>query len=348
MSNPALSAPAAEERPVVSQACHFCKSRHLKCDGSNPVRMMPEQAPQTPRMVLFFDESFIESLSQVLWHPTSLLASVRYLLASYLTNSGMAQCIQCQLRRQECIFSATPKRRGRKGRGGDESPAKRVKLANEMPAPTNGTTLKPVIPTTRAAPRLLTSQQLMTSRNVEKGDATAYRPEDLVDLILAQQAKLEQKRQDLAEADISGLIGTLAIESCFPHVVVPMMHFSPILTLPITCQDLSDFTQDSECEHTPFADVSFELDYADESALAEALFTGFSQRNGMYYPNGTVTVDVQLVKSYVHKFNSADLTRQLLNSSITEMTEAYCYGVFLSAGMYYSIFHHLIMSKCCQ
>lgn len=28
-----------EERPVLSQACHFCKSRHLKCDGNSPVRI---------------------------------------------------------------------------------------------------------------------------------------------------------------------------------------------------------------------------------------------------------------------------------------------------------------------
>lgn len=28
----------ADEKPTTYQACNFCKSRHLKCDGGTPVR----------------------------------------------------------------------------------------------------------------------------------------------------------------------------------------------------------------------------------------------------------------------------------------------------------------------
>jgi hypothetical protein len=96
--------------------------------------------------------------------------------------------------------------------------------------------------------------------------------------------------------------------------------------------DLSDFEQDREYIKVGGTDIDFEPDYPDEKTFGEALYRGFSQRYGMYYPNGVVTVDVEHVQEYLTRFNKASEVRRMLSGTIYELTEAYCYGVFLTSG----------------
>lgn len=237
--------PVAEERAGLSQACHFCKSRHLKCDGNHP-------------------------------------------------------CIQCELRRQECVFSTVSKKRGRRGRTGDEVAGKRKKIANEG----NDGTPTPVIVASNevVSPKLLSNEQQQILRIVQSGDLQQLEMEQVIDLIMAQQSKLDAKRKQLAESDTNGLF------------------------------DLSDFSQDREY-NVPTSDVEFEPDYANADTFATALHDCFSRRFGMYYPSGKAAVDLGQVREFVHKFNSAAEIRVLLQSdSIVELTEAFCYGVFLASG----------------
>lgn len=81
------------------------------------------------------------------------------------------------------------------------------------------------------------------------------------------------------------------------------------------------------------SDVRFEADYPNEDAFAEALYYAFFRRYGMYYPNGKVTVEADQIKHFVKKFNRASEIRQLLQSeNLIDLTEAFCFGVFLASG----------------
>lgn len=96
--------------------------------------------------------------------------------------------------------------------------------------------------------------------------------------------------------------------------------------------DLNDFSQDREYDMTN-SDVQFEADYPNEDAFSEALYYAFHRRFGMYYPNGKVTVEAEQIKHFVKKFNRASEIRQLLLcENLIELTEAFCFGVFLASG----------------
>lgn len=81
-------------------------------------------------------------------------------------------------------------------------------------------------------------------------------------------------------------------------------------------------------------DINFEQDYPDETSYGDAMHEAFSKRFGLYYPNGAVTVDKDLVHLFVKRFNRAHEVRKMLQGDIYELTEAFCYGVFLATGTY--------------
>lgn len=101
----------------------------------------------------------------------------------------------------------------------------------------------------------------------------------------------------------------------------------------IIFKDLSDFSQDSEYDMTGRT-VIFAPDYPDEISYADAMHDVFSKRFGMYYPNGVVTVDKELAHAFIRKFNRAAEVKKMLQGGIYELTEAFCYGVFLTAGTF--------------
>jgi hypothetical protein len=120
------------------------------------------------------------------------------------------------------------------------------------------------------------------------------------------------------------------------YLVKSVLNEQPILTTRFFGPDLDDFSQDREYDVAQ-SDGQFESDYPNADAFASALYDAFSKRFGMYYPNGVVTVDREHVHNYVHKFNSANAIRTILQTgSIFELTEAFCYGVFLASGTLWS------------
>ena len=96
---------------------------------------------------------------------------------------------------------------------------------------------------------------------------------------------------------------------------------------------MTDFSQDIEFDCTG-RDIDFEPNYSDEIRYADAMHEAFSKRFGLYYPNGAVTVDKDLVHLFVKRFNRAHEVHKMLQGDIYELTEAFCYGVFLATGTF--------------
>lgn len=117
------------------------------------------------------------------------------------------QCIQCELRHQECVFSASTKKRGRRGRTTEETSTKRKKVA----APVQNGSMTPIGggPIDTAGPKLLSNENLQTLRAIQSGNTQHLQTEQLIDLIMAQQAKLDFKKKQLAESDTNGFFGKL-------------------------------------------------------------------------------------------------------------------------------------------
>ena len=114
----------------------------------------------------------------------------------------IVQCIQCSLRRQDCVFSAPSKKRGRKHHPNDVHPPKRKK------APATSVPSTPTSATPENSGKLLSPAQLETMGAIHRGDTASLQPEALIDLILAQRTKIERKTEVLNELDVTGLFGT--------------------------------------------------------------------------------------------------------------------------------------------